>query len=71
LTKVQAKFRLDSSLDEQLLERIRDAQAIYGIERISLDNAMTGLTVEYDATRLRPAEVDAALRHCGLAVSRA
>jgi copper chaperone CopZ len=70
LTKVQARFRLDNSLDEQLLERIRDAQAIYGIERVKVENPMTTLTVEYDATRLRPAEVEAALRRSGIAVTR-
>ncbi len=58
-------------MDEQLMERVSDAQAIYGIERITLDRAMTGMEVEYDATRLRPAELEARLRACGLPVERA
>ncbi len=70
LTKVQIRFKLENAMDEQLLERIGDAQAIYGIEWIKLNSAMTGLEVEYDATRLRPAEVEAALRKRGLAVER-
>jgi hypothetical protein len=70
LTKVQARFKLDNPLDEQLLERIRDAQAIYGIERIKVEDPAATLMVEYDATRLRPAEVESALRQSGIAVTR-
>ncbi len=71
LTKLQARFKLENALDEPLLAQISNAQAIYGIEWIKLDSSMTGLTVEYDATRLRPAELEAALRNHGLAVERA
>jgi allophanate hydrolase subunit 1 len=71
LTKIQTHFKLENAMDELLLERIGDAQAIYGIERITLNRAMTGMEVEYDATRLRPAELEARLRSCGLAVERA
>ena len=53
------------------MEQIGNAQAVYGIEWIKLDPSMTGLLVEYDATRLRPAELEAALRNHGLAVERA
>jgi hypothetical protein len=70
LTKVQVHFKLDNTLDEKLLERISDAQAIYGVERIALHPDMTALDVEYDATRFRPADLEAALRRCGLAIER-
>ncbi len=51
-----------------MLAAIREAQAIYGIDRISLAKSLDGLTVEYDATRFRPADVEATLRKCGLPV---
>ncbi len=51
-----------------MLVAIRQAQAIYGIDRISLAKSMDQLTVEYDATRFRPADVEATLRRCGLPV---
>jgi hypothetical protein len=70
LTKVQVHFKLDNSLDENLLERIGAAQALYGVERIKLDASMTSLAVEYDATRFSPPDLESALRRCGLAIER-
>jgi hypothetical protein len=68
LTKIQVQFRLERVLDEELLSRIRDAQAIYGIERIQLARTLDHLTVEYDATRFSPADVESTLKRCGLPV---
>ena len=68
MTKVQLRFRLQRPLDESLLSRISDAYSIYGIQRIQLSPGMDSLTVEYDATRLRPAEVEAALANAGIPV---
>jgi allophanate hydrolase subunit 1 len=68
LTKILVHFRLERAIDEALVLRIRDAQAVYGIERITLAKSMETLTVEYDASRLSPADVEATLRKCGLPV---
>ena len=68
MTKVQMRFRLQKPLDETLLSRISDTYSIYGIQKIQLNPSLDGLTVEYDATRLRPAEVEAALANAGLPV---
>ncbi len=68
MTRVQIQLKLTHPLDEVLLSRIRDAQAIYGIESILVDDAAQLLTVNYDATRLRPLEVSAALRKCGIPI---
>lgn len=68
LTRVKLHLPLAHALDAALWERIRDAHAIYGIERIVVDPLETGLTVDYDATRLRPGEVSAALKRCGIPV---
>jgi hypothetical protein len=68
MTKVQIHFRLQKPLDEAMLARIADAYALYGIQKVNVAPSLDSLTVEYDATRLRPAEVEAALWGAGLPV---
>ena len=48
------------------MNRIAFAYSIYGIQKISLSPSADGIKVEYDATRLRPAEVHAALTRAGI-----
>jgi len=50
------------------MERIAEANAIYGIERIVIAPSRQDLLVEYDATRLRTANVEAALGAFGIPV---
>ena len=71
MTKVQIRFRLQRPLDDLLLARISDAHALYGIQRVKVDPSLDSLMVEYDATRLRPAEVEAALSGAGIPVEAA
>ena len=68
MTKVQTQFRLRKPLDDSMLARIADAHTLYGILRIKLAPSLDNLTVEYDATRLRPAEVESALTSAGIPV---
>jgi hypothetical protein len=70
MTKVQIRFKLQRPLDDVLLARVSDAHAFYGIQRISLAPAMDSMTVEYDASRLKPAEVESALLGGGIPVVR-
>ena len=70
MTKVQTEFRLGKPLDEAMMARIADAHSLYGILRIKVASSLDNLTVEYDATRLRPAEVESALAGAGIAVQR-
>jgi hypothetical protein len=70
MTKIQARFRLVRPLDETLLQRISDAHAYYGIQRIQVAPTLDALMVEYDASRLRPAEVEAALAGAGIPAER-
>jgi len=71
MTRVQIRFRLQKPLDDLLLARISDAHSIYGIQRIKVEPPPDGLTVEYDATRLRPAEVESAMARAGIPVEPA
>ena len=71
MTKIQAQFTLQHKLDDTLLTRISDAHSLYGIFRLQVAPTLDRLTVEYDATRLRPAEVESALAGAGIPVQRA
>ena len=67
MTKVQLRFRLRQPLDAAALQAIAAVHARYGIQRIKVADSLDTLMVEYDATRLRPAEVEAALSGAGIA----
>ena len=71
MTKIQIRFRLQKPLDDAMMEHIAEAHAIYGIQRVQVAPSLDGLTVEYDATRMRPAEVEAALANAGIPVKAA
>ena len=58
-------------LDDGMLAHISDASTIYGIQRLQVAPSLDAVLVEYDASRLRPAEVEAALAEAGIAVERA
>ena len=68
MTRVQTQFRLAGALSDAAMARIADAHSLYGIYRVKLSPTLDALTVEYDATRLRPEEVEAALAAAGIPV---
>jgi hypothetical protein len=68
MTKVQKHFRLQRPLDEPLVDRIAEANSIYGIERIQIAPTGDELMVEFDASRLRVSEVESALQRAGIPV---
>jgi hypothetical protein len=68
MTKIQKHFRLQRPLDESLMQQIADANSIYGIERIQISPSREELMVEFDASRLRTVEVEAALERHGIPV---
>ena len=71
MTRVQIRFRLRQPISDRLFQTIASAHTLYGIQRVQLSPAMDSLMVEYDATRLRPAEVEAALSGAGIATEQA
>jgi hypothetical protein len=70
MTKVQIHLGLQSPLDDEMLQRISDANSIYGIDHIKVMPSMKELLVEYDATRLKPSEVERALAQAGIAATK-
>jgi allophanate hydrolase subunit 1 len=69
MTKVQIHFRLQRPLDSSMLSRIEGVNVLYGIQRVRVAPSMDRLTVDYDATRLRPAEVESALAAAGIPIA--
>ena len=70
MTRVQIHFRLQKPLDSATLSKLAGTHTLYGIQKVNV-TAADALTVEYDATRLRPAEVEAALAAAGIAATLA
>jgi hypothetical protein len=68
MTRVQMNFRLMRPLDDATLTRLSNESTLYGIQLVKLNPSMDGLMVEYDASRLGPAEVEKALTGAGIAV---
>lgn len=68
MTRVQMNFRLLKPLDDAMMKRLSNESTLYGIQQVKLNPSLDGLMVEYDATRLRPAEVEAALTGAGIPV---
>ena len=68
MTKVQIHFRLQRPLDESSLSSLAAAHAIYGIQKLRLAPTLDAVDVEYDATRLKPADVVSALSAAGVPV---
>ncbi len=62
------RFRLRQPLDQAALAGLATVHAKYGIQKITVADSLDALTVEYDAARLRPAEVEAALAGAGISV---
>jgi hypothetical protein len=69
MTKVQLRFHLQRPLDDATLAKLAGTHTLYGIQKVNI-TADDALTVEYDATRLRPAEVEAALAGAGISAVR-
>ena len=69
MTKVQKRFQLQRPLDEALMQQIADAHSLYGIERIVIGSGNQDLLVEFDATRMRSANVESALLQAGIPVA--
>jgi hypothetical protein len=71
MTRVQMNFRLLKPLDDAMMKRLSNESTLYGIQQVKLNPSLDGLMVEYDATRLRPAEVEAAITSAGIPVELA
>ncbi len=68
MTTVLTTLSLARPVDDQVATAIANATSIYGIRMVKLSSAMDKVTVEYDATRLKPEHVPATLNRAGVPV---
>ncbi|MBI3682212.1 MAG: hypothetical protein HY235_17670 [Acidobacteria bacterium] len=72
MTKVDLHYKLVRPLGEDELDAIARVHGVYGIQRVLLNpGSLTGIDVEFDASRLTECEVEAALVRCGIPIERA
>jgi hypothetical protein len=69
MTKVQLRYDLLRPIDDQIMEQISKAHGIYGIHRITLAESLDKVTIEYDASRLSPLEIEQAMHGLGIPVA--
>lgn len=70
MTRVELQYDLVQPLGEAGYERLSRLLSVYGLMGVKLRQDLTGMTVEYDATRLDPDGVDRVLMSNGLSVKR-
>jgi hypothetical protein len=66
MTKVDATFQLSRALTDKDLKNIARIHAVYGILAARVLSSGNELFVEYDASRLLPAEVRGTLEEHGI-----
>ena len=66
MTTVDAVFRYGLKPGENEMRAISDAREVYGIRKLTFDEAAHTVRVEYDATRLNNDSVANLLRNAGL-----
>jgi hypothetical protein len=68
MTKVQLDYDLLRKLDDTDAEAISNAHGYYGIQKIHIAPALDHITVDYDATRLTPSDLDNVLVRYGVPI---
>lgn len=70
MTRVELQYDLVKPLGDAEYERLSRLLSVYGVMSFKLRPDMSGMMVEYDATRLNPDGVDRVLHSNGFAVKR-
>lgn len=71
MTKVELTYDLARPLGDEDLDAIARVHGVYGIQHVTLKTPeMNAVTVEYDASRLMPDDVEAALVRIGIPILR-
>jgi hypothetical protein len=70
MTRVELNYDLVKPLVEEDYVKLSRLTSVYGVMGIRMRPDASGMTVEYDATRMNPAGVDRVLRGSGLPVQR-
>ena len=70
MTLVEVTYELQAPLGTQHLRKLSEFANTYGLRRFRVDNAQNRLSFEYDASRLKEAEVAQVLRRAAIPVAR-
>ena len=70
MTRVELQYDLVKPLGDAEYERLSRLLSVYGVMSYKLRPDMSGMMVEYDASRLNPDSVDRVLQSNGFAVKR-
>lgn len=68
MTQLDVMFRFAAPPSEPVVMALGRVREVYGIRKLTVDEAEQTVRVEYDATRLTEAQVHALLRRTGLAL---
>lgn len=66
MTTMDITFRIAANLSDAQIQALARLPGVYGIRKLHIDEAARSLTLEYDATRLDAARVEALVRACGV-----
>jgi hypothetical protein len=69
MTTVEVLFRYERHPSEAAMVALGNLREIYGIRRVTVNEAWQTIRIEYDATRLNAAVVGQLLRRAGIGVS--
>jgi hypothetical protein len=68
MTKVQLDYTLLRKLDDDDAEAIGNVHSYYGIQKIRIAPTLDRLSVDYDATRMTPSDLDTVLVNYGIPI---
>ena len=68
MTKVEARYEFTAPFSDSWLPAIESLHGVYGMQAVRLTPKMDGLNVLYDASRLKPDDVEHTLQSFGLPV---
>ena len=69
MTKVQHEYDLLRKIDDDDAEAIGNVYSYYGIQKIHIAPSLDHITVDYDATRLSPADLTNVLIRYGIPIT--
>ncbi|HEY3442559.1 MAG TPA: hypothetical protein VGK29_17500 [Paludibaculum sp.] len=68
MTLVEARYEFTAPFSDSWLAAVEELHGVYGMQAVKLTPKMDGLTILYDATRLKLTDVENRLQRCGLPV---
>jgi len=68
MTKVQLDYNLLRKLDDDDAEAIGNVHSYYGIQKVRIAATLDHISVDYDATRMSPSDLDNILVNYGVPI---